>query len=189
MSVVVDYEERVHYQAHADFLTKMFAPPTVSYLLDLRSPRHYHLLARVSGVLLGSLVAASLDGPNDGIVQVLAIAVHPRQRHHHIAMGLLKAVVEEARREHRHHVITIGSSGRLQAAGWHVIEDLSPNLFPVDGYQETDLPLQRWMSIPTRSFMPRPLRRIPDAAQMERHGLIVLPNRYPTARPLPPLSR
>lgn len=189
MSVVVDYEESKYHNANARLLSKMFEQETVDHLLALRSQRHYHLLARVSGVLLGSLVAVSLDGANAGIVQVLAIAVEPRQRHHRIAMGLLKAVVEEARRESRNHVITIGPRARFETLGWTKLQGLSPDRYPVHNYEEADLPLQEWYSTPTRTFMPRPLGRIPAPEALYDRGLIIRPNTHQTAKPLPPLSR
>lgn len=189
MSVVVDFEEKRHHADHERLLRKMFEDDTVDRLLSLRSPTSYHLLARVSGYLLGSLIAVPLKGRNRGIVQVLAIAVEPKQRHHRIARGLLSAVVEEARREYHNHVITCGPDQALEAFEWDRVENLSPSAYPVENYQEDGLPLESWWSVPTRTFMVSPLRKVPDPDAIHRGGLRVKDNIYPTASALPPLSR
>lgn len=189
MSVVVDFEEKRHHANHERLLRKMFDDATVEHLLSLRSNTSYHLIARVSGYLLGSLVAVPLQGKNKGIVQVLAVAVEPKQRHHRIARGLLRAVVEEARREHHHHVIACGPAAPFRALEWDRVENLEPAIYPVHNYQEDGLPLEAWWSVPTRTFMPKALRKVPDVDGVIRTGLRVLDNVYPTASKLPPLSR
>lgn len=189
MSVVVDFEETRHHADHERLLRKMFAEDSVEHLLSLRSNRTYHLLARVSGYLLGSLIAAPLDGKNKGIVQVLAVAVEPRQRHHRIARGLLLALVEEARREQHNHVISCGPAAPFQELEWSRVQNIEPTLYPVHNYQEDGLPLEAWWSVPTRKFMPKPLRQLPDPSGLDHTGLRVLDNIYPTASRLPPLTR
>lgn len=189
MSVVVDFEETRHHAQNEQLLRKMFEDDTVDRLLSLRSRTSYHLIARVSGYLLGSLVAVPLRGKNRGIVQVLAIAVEPRQRHHRIARGLLSGVVEEARREYHNHVIACGPDQAFEAFEWDRVENMGPALYPVENYQEDGLPLESWWSVPTRNFMVPALRKVPDPHAIHREGLRVKDNIYPTASALPPLSR
>lgn len=189
MSVVVDFEEARHHANHERLLRKMFDASTVESLLSLRSDKSYHLIARVSGYLLGSLVAIPLSGENKGIVQVLAVAVEPKQRHHRIARGLLRAVVEEARRERHNHVIACGPAAPFRALEWTRVKNLTPDVVPIHNYQEHELPLEAWWSTPTRTFMPKPLRQIPNPEGLQRTELRVLDNIYPTASKLPPLTR
>src|SRR5699024_11005764 len=139
---------------HERILRKMFDAPTAEHLLSLRSDTSYHLIARVSGYLLGSLIAVPLTDKNRGIVQVLAVAVEPKQRHHRIARGLLRAVVEEARRERHDHVIACGPDAPFRALEWTRISNLTPDIVPIHNYQEHALPLEAWWSTPTRTFMP-----------------------------------
>lgn len=189
MSVVVDFEEKRHHADHERLLQKMFAQETVEHLLSLRSQTSYHLIARVSGYLLGSLIAVPLEGKNKGVVQVLAAAVEPKQRHHRIARGLLLALVEEARREHHDHVLTCGPTAPFIDLEWSRVQNLDPAIYPVQNYQEDGLPLEAWWSVPTRKFMPRPLLQLKDPEGLDRTGLRVLDNIYPTASKLPPLTR
>lgn len=181
MSVVVDFEEKRHSERNELLLRKIFADESVEQLLALRSRKNYHLLARVSGIVLGSLVAVPLEGKNKGIVQVLALAVEPSQRHHGIARSMLNALVDESRREYHRYVIAPGPRKIFEFLEWTEVEGLSAETYPIENYQETELPIDGWWSTPTRSLTRRMLREIPDASGLYTEPLAVKDNIYPTS--------
>ena len=180
MSVVVDFEEKRHRENNERLLGKIFVDDTVLQLTALRSKKNFHLLARVSGIVLGSLVAVPLEGKNKGIVQVLALAVEPSQRHHGIARSMLKALVEESRREYHRYVIAPGPRHIFEMLEWTEVEDIDVARYPVENYQEDELPLDGWWSTPTRSLTRRMLRKIPDPAGLYTQPLKIQDNIHPT---------
>lgn len=184
MSVVVDFEEARHRESNERLLRKVFSDASVDQLLALRSRKNYHLIARVSGIVLGSLVAVPLEGRNEGVVQVLALAVEHSQRHHGIARSMLKALVDESRREYHRYVIAPGPASAFTTLEWTPVENLPPSLYLVENYQEDELPLESWWSTPTRSLTKRMLRQLADADALYMEPLRVRDNIYPTTGPI-----
>lgn len=170
MSVVVDFEETRHFVRHERLLRQMFEDASVDALLALRSRKNYHLLARVSGIVLGSLIAVPLDGKNERVVQVLSVCVDPRQRHHGIGRSLLKALVDESRREQHRYVMTAGPSSIFETLDWTRMQ--SPAVAPerILNLQDPVLTPDVWWSKPTRSLDIRMLTRMADP-----EGLVALP--------------
>lgn len=183
MSVVVDFEETRHFEAHEGLLRRLYEGSSVEALLALRAKRNFHLTARVAGTMLGSVIAVPLEGKNDKIVQVVSLVVDPRQHRRGIGRSLLKALVQESRREHHRYVIAQGPTELYVQNEWDVMpnEDAEVALF---GYDMPSLPLERWHSKRTRWIDPTALSRVPDPEGLVRLDLRFLKRDWEFAAPL-----
>lgn len=151
----------------------MLDDASVDRLLALRSKKNFHLVARVAGHMLGSIIAVPLDGRNASIVQVLALVVDPAQHRRGIGRSLLRALVQEARREHHRYVIAQGPEAFYLANEWETMDEAVAGSVGIQmgNYHHEALPLERWMSRRTRWIDPTPLLRIPDPEGIRRLDL------------------
>ena len=162
MSVVVDYEELAQHEAHERLLRRLYEASSAERLLALRSRQNYHLIARVAGHVLGSAIAVPLEGKNAGIVQVVSLVVHPSQHRRGIGRSLLRALVQEARREHHRYVVAVGPQELLAQNEWDPMSAEEPVRATPQGFDAPGIPLEGWSSRRTRWIDPTPLLRIPD---------------------------
>lgn len=184
MSVVVDFEEARHHARHERLLRQLLDDSTVDGLLALRSRKNYHLIARVSGIILGSLVAVPLEGKNERVVQVLSVAVDPRQRHHGIGRSMLKALVDEARREYHRYVIAPGPSAAFEALEWTRMQAPTDGSAHIENLQDVALTPDAWWSKPTRSLDIRMLKRLAEPEGLIRLPIVVRDQVGPTSGPI-----
>lgn len=183
MSVIVDFEEARHFEAHEGLLRRLYTDESVEKLIALRSKKNFHLVARVAGHMLGSVIAVPLSGKNDKIVQVLSLVVDPTQHRRGIGRSLLKALIQESRREYHRYVISQGPVALYEESEWDRMPDEKAEI-PWIGYDAPELPLESWMSRRTRWIDPTPLVRIPDESSLVRLGLELLPRDWTPAKPL-----